>query len=70
MEHSDFTIDCDTCVMQHSNACSDCIVTFICSRQADEAVVIPLAEYAALRAMGDAGLVPRLRHEARAADWS
>jgi hypothetical protein len=65
MEQSDFIIDCDTCIMQHSDACGDCVVTFICSRLPDEAVVIPLVEYGALRDLGDAGLVPRLRHQHR-----
>jgi len=23
-------IDCDQCVMQHTEACHDCVVTFIC----------------------------------------
>ena len=66
MEQAAFTIDCDTCTMQHTDACGDCIVTFICSREPDEAVIIPLAEYCALREMGEAGLVPKLRHEHRA----
>ena len=34
------TIDCASCAMQHSDACDDCVVTFICSRDADDAVVI------------------------------
>lgn len=58
-------IDCDRCVMQHTDACDDCVVTFICNRQPDEAVVVDVAEERALRLMGDAGLVPRLRHRRR-----
>jgi hypothetical protein len=30
------TIDCDTCVMQRTRACADCVVTFLCDREADE----------------------------------
>lgn len=59
------TIDCDSCTMQHTDACDDCVVTFICSRRPDEAVVVDLDELRALRLLGDAGLVPGLRHDRR-----
>ena len=59
------TIDCDRCTMQHTDACDDCVVTFICSRQPDEAVVVDFDELRALRMLGDAGLVPTLRHDRR-----
>lgn len=58
-------IDCDSCVMQHTDACTDCVVTFICSREPDEAVVIDVDEARALRLLGEAGLVPHLRHRRR-----
>ena len=58
-------ISCDDCVMQHSDACDDCVVTFICNREPDEAVVIDAAEARAVRMLGDAGLVPRLRQVRR-----
>jgi hypothetical protein len=58
-------IDCDECAMQGTDACSDCVVTFLCGRAADEAVVIDVAEARALRLLGEAGLVPRLRHVRR-----
>ncbi|MGI8938700.1 MAG: hypothetical protein ACR2JF_10915 [Iamia sp.] len=62
-------IDCAECAMQHSDACADCLVTFLCAREPDDAVVVDVAEMAALRALGQAGLVPGLRHSgARAAD--
>lgn len=54
-------ISCDECVMQHTSACDDCVVTFICNRQPDDAVVIDVTEARAVRLLGDAGLVPRLR---------
>lgn len=59
------TIDCDDCVAQHTPACADCVVTFICSRQPDEAIVIDVAEERALRMMADVGLAPRLQHQRR-----
>lgn len=58
-------IDCDECVAQDTDACDDCLVTFICSRAPDEAVVIDVDEVRALRALSRAGLVPRLRHVRR-----
>jgi hypothetical protein len=59
-------IDCDECVMQHTDVCDDCVVSFICSRQPDEAVVVDVSEVRALRLLSGAGLVPELRHVPRA----
>jgi hypothetical protein len=55
-------IDCDECAMQHTDVCDDCVVTFVCSRQPDEALVVDVAEARALRLLSSVGLVPRLRH--------
>ncbi len=55
-------ISCDTCSMRHSAACDDCVVTFICSRDVDDAVVLDLAEERALRRLAASGLVPSVRH--------
>ena len=57
-------IDCDDCVSQHTSVCADCIVTFFCDRQPG-AVVVDVAEFRAMRRLGDAGLVPGLRHQRR-----
>jgi hypothetical protein len=59
-------IDCDDCVMAATAACDDCVVTFIMGRNPGEAVVVEADAERALRALGDSGLVPRLRHRARA----
>ena len=59
-------ISCDECALQHSDACADCVVTFICTREPDDAVVVDVAELRALRALGDGGLLPGLRHEGQA----
>jgi hypothetical protein len=56
------TIDCDECAMQHTTACADCVVTFLCDRPEGAAVVLQLAEARALRVLADAGLAPALRH--------
>jgi hypothetical protein len=42
-------IDCDVCVMAGTDACSDCIVTFLCNRDEGGAVVIDVQEIRALR---------------------
>jgi len=57
-------IDCDNCSMQHTDACADCVVSFVISADPSEALVVDLAELRAIRLLGDAGLVPRLRHRA------
>lgn len=59
------TIDCDDCLMQHSSACDDCIVTFLCSREPDDAVIVDVSEVRALRLLADTGLAPPLRHRRR-----
>jgi hypothetical protein len=53
-------IDCDECAWQHTDTCSDCVVSFLLN-DADGPVDIDSAEVAALSTMADAGLVPRLR---------
>jgi hypothetical protein len=58
----DLRIDCDDCAMQGTECCADCLVTFICSREPGEAVVVDVAEVRALRMLSDAGLLPASRH--------
>lgn len=67
MTGSDLRIDCDQCAMQHTDACDDCVVSFIVNRSPGEAIVIDVAEARALRSLSGAGLVPELRHR-RVAD--
>lgn len=55
-------ISCDTCAMRATPACDDCVVTFLCEREGDDAVVLDLAEQRAVRLLAEAGLVPTLRH--------
>jgi hypothetical protein len=59
------TIDCDDCVMQYTEACADCVVSFICSREPGDAVIVDVGEYRALKMLSDSGLVPELRHRRR-----
>lgn len=60
-----FTISCADCAMQGTDSCDDCVVTYICGRQPDDAVVIRADEARAVRLLSDAGLVPGLRHRRR-----
>lgn len=53
-------IDCDRCVMQHTDACAECVVTTILDRDTG-AIVFDAAEERAIRAMSKAGLLPLLR---------
>ena len=57
------TIDCDTCIMKDTSACEDCIVTYMCDRPVEHAVVVDLADFRAMKALAVAGLVPDLRHQ-------
>jgi hypothetical protein len=58
-------ISCGDCVMEGTDVCADCVVTFLCGREAGDAVVIDVAEARALRLMEQGGLVPALRHRRR-----
>jgi hypothetical protein len=59
------TITCDDCSMKDTETCQDCVVTFICGRQPDDALIIDVAEARAVRMLSRAGLVPDLRHRPR-----
>jgi len=62
MTPATLTISCDECVMAHSNACDDCVVTFLLDREPDEGIVIDADEARAVRLLSRAGLSPGLRH--------
>jgi hypothetical protein len=62
-------IDCAECALEGSEACADCVVTWLVVRDPGGAVVIDVAEVRALRSLEAGGLVPRLRHRPRAAGW-
>lgn len=52
-------IDCDECVMQHTAACDDCIVTAL--MDVSGPLEIDAEEKAAIESLSDAGLVAPLR---------
>lgn len=60
------TVECDSCVMQGTDACDDCVVTFLLGRDPDDAVVIDADEARAMRMLEQAGLLPSLKFQGRA----
>ncbi len=59
-------IDCNTCVMQHSDACDDCIVTILLDELGPGAsersrLNVNDCELEALDNLADSGLVPSLK---------
>ena len=66
MTTTTLTIECDACVMHGTDACQDCVVTFLLGREPDDAVVIDAEEARAMRMLERAGLLPSLRFEGRA----
>jgi hypothetical protein len=64
------TISCDDCPLRHTDACDDCLVSFVLSRDPDDGIVVDVAEARAMRVLHDAGLVPEMRHPGAAVDWA
>jgi hypothetical protein len=58
-------IDCADCAMRDTEACEDCIVTFLLDRP-EGAIVFDVAQERALRTLQDGGLAPRSRFVRRA----
>ena len=63
------SISCEDCRLQHTDACDDCLVSFVLGRDPDDAVVVDVAEARAMRMLTRAGLVPALRHSGVEEDW-
>ena len=61
---SGMLISCDDCSMQNTDACQDCVVTYLLDRP-DGAVVFDAAEERALREMNRAGLLPPVQWRRR-----
>jgi hypothetical protein len=66
MQGGAFTVDCADCAHRTTDVCADCVVSFIVGREPHDAVVVDAAEARAVRLLERAGLVPGVRHEARA----
>jgi hypothetical protein len=63
------SISCDDCALQGTDACGDCLVSFVLGREPDDAVVVDVEEARAMRMLSRAGLVPQLRHSGVDRDW-
>ena len=61
-----FTVDCAECAHRDTEVCDDCVVSFIVGRAPEDALVVDAAEARAVRLLERAGLVPGVRHQARA----
>jgi hypothetical protein len=57
-----FTISCDSCVMDGSAACADCVVTHLLSPARREPVAFTDDELRAVQLLAAAGMVPTLKH--------
>lgn len=55
-------IDCATCPARATEACTDCVVTYVCDRSSSGALVVDLVDLRAFRLLSEGGLVPGLRH--------
>lgn len=53
-------IDCDTCEVRATDACDDCVVSFILNTT-EQPLTITTSETAALSNLAEVGLVPPLR---------
>jgi hypothetical protein len=59
-------ISCDTCAMQHTDHCKDCVVMAVVdARPRSGGLVIDADEERALRELADAGLIPEIRMRRR-----
>jgi hypothetical protein len=55
-------ISCDTCCMQGTATCADCVVTHVVSAPAVEPMAFDDDEIRVVRLLVQAGMVPTLRH--------
>jgi hypothetical protein len=62
-------ISCDTCVMQHTDHCKDCVVQAVVAPNPKKGgVVVDADEERALRELARAGLIPQIKMRRRGAD--
>ncbi len=63
MQTPPLILSCDDCVMSGSDACPDCVVTYLFEHDPDDAVIIEADEARALRLLARAGLTSEIRHK-------
>ena len=65
-ENEPLIIDCATCVMKDTSACSECVVSFVLDPP-EGAIVFDAEEERAIRAMSSAGLLPMVQYKPKQA---
>ena len=55
------TIDCAVCEVRETDACDDCVVSYLVGHEAGTPVVLDADEKRAVELLADAGLVPASR---------
>lgn len=63
MATSPIAISCEECTLEKTEACEDCVVTFLLGPRQQEAVIVDVMEARAMRLLHQAGLLPELRFE-------
>ena len=59
-------ISCDTCAMQHTEHCNDCVVqALVAPSPRKGALIVDVEEERALRELANAGLIPEIRMRRR-----
>jgi len=64
-ERGVLTIDCSSCVAEFSDACDDCVVSYLVNHEPGTPVVLDDEERRAVELLADAGLVPPSRFRSR-----
>lgn len=59
------TIDCDVCAVRETDACDDCVVSYLVGHEAGTPVVLDAEEKRAVELLAEAGLVPASRFDPR-----
>jgi hypothetical protein len=59
------TIDCDVCLGRETDACDDCVVSYLVGHEAGTPVVLDADELRAVDLLAEAGLVPASRFDPR-----
>ncbi|MEQ8841247.1 MAG: hypothetical protein RIB98_09720 [Acidimicrobiales bacterium] len=59
------TIDCAVCEVRDTDACDDCVVSYLVGHEAGTPVVLDAEEKRAVELLADAGLVPASRFTPR-----
>jgi len=65
VEEPALTIDCAVCEVRDTDACDDCVVSYLVGHEVGTPVVLDAEEKRAVELLADAGLVPASRFAPR-----